>query len=231
MSTKLQLAQFLRQEAQIPGITLGSPSSTVGQTGELLRLVTWIDRVYEDIQRISPYWNFLRAEFEKTGIISGTQNYSATTLGFTDFKNWHLDDMRIWLTATGATDEQEIFYRPWEEFRRVYRFGSARTQSGRPSEFTIKPDKTISFWPVPDASYTLAGEYFKVPDTMTADSDTPVWQDRDFDIIIMWKALLDYARDYVEPNKEDQAIEEYDRLLANLKHEYLPKMTWGEPLA
>ena len=224
--TRLQLAQRLRQEARIAGT---GPTTTIGQTGELKKLVDWLDDAYADIQQEYETWNFLRTAFTAS-ITSGTATYTPAAAGVTNHAHWITDDVRCYLTATGVSDEQEIFYMEWEEFKRTYLFGSMSTQSGRPTMFSIKADNSITFWPVPDDTYTVTGEYYRTPYEMTLNAHTPAFPAR-FHMIVMWRALMLYAADYGEWDKYEHAQNEYRDIMGKLEFDQLPRIGWGEPLA
>ena len=64
----LDLAKRLRMEAGIAGT---GPDTTVGQAGELGRIVTWIGEAYEDIQNKRNDWGFLRQGFSFNTLSTG----------------------------------------------------------------------------------------------------------------------------------------------------------------
>jgi len=224
--TRLQLAQQLRQEARINGT---GPTTTLSQTGEYKKCVDWNDYAYNDIQNEYETWKFLRKEFTAS-LTSGTSEYTPTAAGVTNHKKWITDDTRCYLTADGVATEQEIFYVPWDEFKRSYLFGSARSQTGRPVQYSIKPDNSIVFWPIPDDTYTVIGEYCRTNYVMTANSDVPAFP-ADFHLVVMWRALVFYGNDYVDESKLYQATDEYKKLMSKLRFDQLPRIGWGCPLA
>lgn len=226
--TRLQLLQRFRQEARVPGSS-SDPTSALNQTGEYLKLVNWLDDAYESVQELSVLWQFLRKSFS-VSLTSGTSEYTPTALGLTDHATWILDDVRCYLTAFLVTDEQEIFFVPWEEFKRSYLFGSAQQQTGRPIQFTIKPDKSIQFWPIPDDAYTCTGEYYRTPVVFTDDSKEPIFPDR-FHMILVWRALMNKSADYAENDRYVHGNNEYEKIKKKLLFDQTPKPGWGPPLA
>ena len=225
----LAIAQRLRKEASVNGT---GPSSVFNQSGEYETLCNYLIDAYAEVQRSAENWDFLRVEYAKA-LASGTALYTPTALGLTNLKNWIVNegDMRVYLTATGVSDEQHITYVPWIAFKHTYQFGSLQSDTGRPTVFTIKPNNSIKFYPIPDAAYTLVGECFDKPDVFTLDTDEPIFPGDDFDLLIMWKALNSYGIDYVEANKEAQGLQEYKSMLKLLRFDQLPRIEWGEPLA
>jgi hypothetical protein len=226
---KLALTKRLSRDC---GINQVGPASTTNQTGEYLRLVNWIDDAYKSIQIIHRTWQFLRKEFSFPMVV-GTPTYTPTVAGLTDFAGWVADsdgdseDFRIYLTAS---DEQYMVYMPWDDFRQTYYMGSQRTQTGRPHVYTIKPDDTLMFFPIPDQIYTCLGEYYMTPDEMTLDTDVPIFPVR-FHEIVLYRAMMFYGAYSQEPDKYSVGAAEYKKILRGLELSQLPQMEWGEPLA
>lgn len=222
----LQLAQRLRQEAGVSG---SGPASVTGQTGEMKRIVDWITAAYEDIQNLHPNWEFLRTDFTFPTIAS-TQTYLPSAVSIDDHASWKMDSMRAYLTSTGVNDEQGLEICSWNAFRDVYLLGSQRSVTGRPIKVALKPNKALAFWPTPDNVYTVVGEYFKEPQTMSDNSDEPNFPSR-FHMILVWTGLKYYATYESAPELYAKGEKEYTRLLSGLELDQLPEMYLGTPLA
>ena len=226
---RLQLTQRLSREANV---NQTGPTSTLNQVGEYLRLVNWIDAAYEEIQVAHATWNFLRYEFS-FALTIGVANYTATAAGLTSFSEWVADDegesedFRIYTTAS---DEQYMTYVPWDMFRVNYMVGTQRTQTGKPSIYTIKPDGSLLFFPIPDFAYTVLGEYYKAPQVMSADADVPIFDEK-FHLTIMWKALMFYGAYASEADKYTFGNQQFKKLMRAMENRYLPQTSWGNPLA
>jgi len=237
MSTRLQLCQRLAKEAGIVGASNGTlPASTSAQSGEMLSVVTWIDDAYENIQSLHTDWLFLRFGFTFPTVI-GTAAYIPTAAApgcaLTEFQDWQNasddDAFTCYLTATGTTDEQAMQFVPWDEYKNTYGFAAMRTQVGRPYLYTIKPDKSLLFYPIPDAIYTVDGEYSKRPQRMTADGNEPLFP-RQYHLAIMWQALMLYAGFETATTVYAHAQREYDRLIGKLQADQLPAIGWAGSL-
>ena len=218
---RLELVKRLSREA---GVNQSGPSSTLNQTGEYLRLVDWIDTAYDNVQTTHATWQFLRKEFTLS-LTAGVAEYAPSLI--VDFAEWIDDDLRVYQQAS---DEQIIEYVPWELFRLGYLIGTQRNQTGRPSIFTIKPDETIVFFPIPNNSFTCKGEYYQTPDVMTNDASEPIFPVR-FHLAILWRALMLYGAYSQEPDKYSVGQSEYKVAMRGLEKSQLPHITWGEPLA
>ena len=226
---KLELVIRLSRDC---GINQIGPSSTTNQTGEYLRLVNWIDDAYKSIQIVHPTWQFLRKEFS-FAMTAAKSSYTPTEAGLTDFAEWVADsdgdseDFRVYLSAS---DEQFMSYVPWDEFRVSYMVGSQRAQTGRPSIYTIKPDDSIMFFPIPNDAFYCVGEYYTAPDIMLIDTDSPIFPER-FHEAVLYRAMMFYGLYSQEPDKYSVGDREYRRIMRMLERSQLPQMEWGEPLA
>jgi hypothetical protein len=221
---RLQICQRIRLEAALAG---SGPSSTLNQTGELGEVVKWSDTAYEDIQNLHTDWEFLRNDFS-FDTISGTADYTKAAIQLTAVKTWKLDSCRVYLDST--TDEQWLCHIPWNIYRDTRLLGSNRNVTGRPIEFSVKPNKSLSIWPVPDDVYTITGECYYTARTMTADLNEPIFP-ADFHVAIVWRALMFYARFMEDPNLLGYAEREYKQVLFALENDQLPTMGEAPALA
>jgi len=190
------------------------------------RIVDWVASGYEDIQNLHATWRFLRTDFSFP-TIANTQDYTPAAVSLPDFSEWIKNDIRIY---SSAADESGLEYYPWDIFRQAFFFGAQRTQTGRPSVVTVKPNKALALWALPDAEYTVNGEYYKSAQVMSANTDTPVMPTK-FQMIIVWKALMHYGAYAGAEEKYAHGNNEYKKLLSMLEYEQLEDFTYGEPLA
>ncbi|HEY5799977.1 MAG TPA: hypothetical protein VIT92_07140 [Burkholderiaceae bacterium] len=227
MSTFLELCQDLRVESG--GIAGSGPASVTNQTGEMGKVVGWIARAYRDVQRLHQNWNFLRAEFSFPTIVS-TAVYAPTAISLTKLRRWKTDTVRVYLTSVGVTDEQNLTFVPWDDFRAYFLMGANSLQAGRPQRFSVKPDNSLVVWPLPDAAYTITGEYFKRPQEMEESADVPLIPD-EFQDILVWKALMYYGAQEGAPESYAFGQKEYGRRLFELRCNQLPPATMAGALA
>ncbi len=224
--TFLELCKRLRQEAGISGT---GPASVVSQTGELKRIVDWILSADQDVQNKRKNWKFLQNDFS-FNTVAGTQVYSLADVSLTELATWKRDGFRIYLTATGTADEQRLTYCDWDYFKDVYLFGGNRSVSERPMKFTIKPDKSIAFWPNPDAIYTCAGEYFKRAQAMTVDSSEPLFPE-EYHMLLVWMGLISYAEYEGAQEAYSKGMRNVGPLMAQLEADQLPATFMAGALA
>ena len=109
-------------------------------------------------------------------------------------------------------------------------YGALRFVATRPIEITIDPQKALRVGPMPVTGYTVLGDYFLAPAYFTADDDVPALPPR-FHMMIVWKALLDYAG-YEESNpvvlRAQRKLRVFERALAQNQ---LPSVGFAGALA
>lgn len=221
--TFLEIAKRIRQECGIAGT---GPVTLTGQVGELLQVIDWMRAAYRDIQAAQVTWDFLREEFS-FATVSGTADYGPTQHGLTDVNEWVTDTFRCYLTAS---DEMFLEYVPWGTFRDTWKIGANRTASARPSFFSIKPDNSITFDVVPDAAYTIVGEYWKQPEDIGGNTDSPNFPSQ-YHLAIVWRALMFFAAYAAEPDKYTLGVDEYNRMLRRMVATQLQRFEYSAPLA
>lgn len=224
--TFLELCQRLVSES---GTTGTGPTSVLNQVGEYARIVNWVHSAYEDVQNAYQDWRFLTTDVEFP-TVADTQAYTPTEAGYTDLAKWKTANYGDFRAYTAFGNEQYLDYLPWSVFRTAYLFGSSRTQTGKPIVYSVKPDNSIIFYPIPDAGYTISGEYYKVPDVMTVNTSVPIIPAR-FQLVIVWRALMLYGAFEAADEKYAHGQNEYKKLFGKLKKDQGPTPSFGAPLA
>ena len=214
----LEIAQEVAQES---GTVSGTqPSTVVGQTGRLKKVVDFTANAWDFIQNLRPTWRFMRADLD-VNLSSGTGRYSASALGIGDWSSWLTEDdlMTIYRTSTGVSDEGSLYYLTWSEFRRRYIRGSQT--DNRPVHYSISPAGELCFGPAPDDIFTVRGEYMTTPIRLEEDDDTPACPIK-FHRIIKHRALLLLAEhDEANINIATERVK-YLELLGGLELDQLP---------
>lgn len=220
--TFLELCQSTRELAGIAGT---GPSTTVGQSGEMLRLVNWVKKSWVDIQNLHQSWNFLLADLSFT-TTAGKGDYSLAEIGASDLKRLDKTSLRCQMTSMGYANRQFMEEWDWIDFRDMYRFNNL--VQGRPIRFSVDPkDKALCLAAIPDAGgYTITGRYWTRPVTLAADADVPAMPEQ-FHMLIVYWALSKYAGYESAAEVKQEAAENVARLRSALEIDQLPDITIG----
>lgn len=229
--TFLELCQKLVSECGISG----SIASVADQTGEMANVVQWINDAWVDIQRKNTNWDWMRYGFTLP-LVAAQRTYE-TSAAIDDetgdpidqFSKWHLDTLRVYKTSDGIEKEIELAHMPYSDFKRTYEFGAR--QSGPPIEFTVRPrGSALMVGPLPDAAYTVYGEYQRRATKMAANADEPDMPSEYHDAI--WqRARMKYAARENAAEVYAEASSEFNRLIGELSALQTDDIDLGAPLA
>lgn len=195
----LQLCQRLVRET---GIADSGPSSVSGQTGDMKRVVDWVNDSWVKIQSLRKNWYWMWAQ--------NTLNLAEGSSTLTPALAFERIDF---LRADGAL-LQEIDY---DDFARAY----PTLPSNRPSAYCILPNGTIQFNAVANKAYSVTYDYFKSPTYFVNGTDTPAIPER-YRMLIVWDSLRQYAQFDDAPELERKAVLNWDDMLADLERDQLP---------
>lgn len=231
MSTFLQLCQGVARESGTISGTL--PTSVVSQSGRLLSIVKWTAEAWLRIQNMHASWLWMRKEFPATALTSsGTARYTGASWNITDLAEWIIEprNVSIYLNATGVSDETELTFISWDQWRITY--GRGTQTNNRPINYTISPAGEFCLGPIPDAIYRLNGEYRKTPQILSANADIPECPTR-FHDAIMWLAVSQLAEfDEATPVAIVSAAQKFNEFLFAMRRDQLPQVEIGsDPLA
>lgn len=214
----LQLCQRTRQEAGIAG---AGPTTVLNQTGQLQRIVGYVQQEWENVQQYRPNWLFMHSDFT-FDTVAATRDYLAADEGITDLKLWDTESFLIYETSVGEADQNLLPYLAYGAWRQQYRSQMNVREDNRPSFFTILPDNKIRFETRPDKIYTLDGEYKRTTQVFSADADVPTNLPDDFHMIIVWGALKRHAEFESAPELMEKGETEYDAMMHRLGIDQLP---------
>ena len=219
--TYLELCVRAREEA---GITGSGPTSVTGQTGQLLRLVNWVQQAWIEIQLMRPNWDFMNSEFS-FDTTAETRDYLAADYSITDMKLWDLNSFIAYETAEGESTQYPLIYLPYATWRDSYRVGMNERASDKPVYITRLPTNQIRFEPMPDKAYTIQGDYKRSGQVLTADADELTNFPLDFHMLVVWQALKSFGFYESAPEVLEQAEVNFDNLLFRLEIEQIPTMS------
>lgn len=224
----LALTNQLRVECGVSGPSLSTVQNQTSTT-ENSRLTAWVKQAWIDIQTSKEDWLFLRENFQ-FNTTALTWSYSSTAAGLSDFGNWKRDSFRCSTVGQNYADEQLLNYMDWTTYRNLYQYGNMRSTYARPVVVSIQPSKDLAFGSIPDAAYTIVGEYYTQPVGLSADTDSPAIPDR-FHMMIVYRAMMYYAGYESAPEVLERGTSEYARLYSRLEIDQLPTIVSGPPLA
>lgn len=225
----LQLVNQTRVECGVSGPALVTAQSL---TGEALRIASWVNAAWVDIQASKEDWQWMREPIE-FNTVSQQWEYTPTQAGVSStFGNWKRDSFRCSSVGQNYADEQLLNFMEWGTYRNLYQYGNMRTTYARPVVVSITPgaSKDLAFGSVPDQAYVITGEYYRKPVEFSADSDEPAIPSR-FHMAIVYRAMMFYAGYEAAPEVYQRGELEFKRLMNRLNIDQLPNVISGPPLA
>lgn len=228
--TFLQLVQRARQEMGIAG---NGPTTVTGQTGEIARLVNWVNQAWQEIQMERDDWDFLRTPVT----FYTSANKQAYTVGLgedidlEDFGKWRNDSFRSYLRSAGVATEVILSqYYDYGAFRDFYLLGSRKLVRGRPLYFTIEPaTRSILLGFTPDNVYVVSGEYYRTPQELTLDDDVPLMPAR-YHMAIVFKAMMKYGLFEAAQEQLTAGQQGFAFYMNKLRAEQAPMILQGQSL-
>ena len=236
--TFLELVQRLQLEAAVSGTI----TTLAGATGETLRLKTWTLQGYQDLQNARFNWDFLRSsQLEGGGVsfatVAGQAIYPLGTgvgtvgVAANGFGSWVKRSFRDQTTTVGVNDQIFLAWISFEAWRNAYSYGAQQTVETRPVAIAVSPENAICVGPWPTSAYTLTGDYYLAPMTLTDNDDEPTNIPEQFQIAIVWKALWYYGMYESAPEVVARAKESYRTTTRQLGNLRIPMVSAGRALA
>lgn len=223
----LALCQRTARECGIAGT---GPSTVVNQTGELGRIVNWVSTAWDDIQSTHQDWQWLRTSTSFV-TVDGQATYTLADIGIdSTFSMWLPRTFRNYATSVGTNSEILMSEIDWEAYRNTYLYGANRNTRTRPAEISITPDKGIALGPVPAAGYTVTGDYFVKPTSMTLDADEPAMPSQ-YHMAIVYHAMESYGMFEAAQEVVQRGQTEFAKIIRRVEHDRLPPMSNGGSLA
>lgn len=227
----LQLVNKAREKCSVSGGALTTVQGLTFGT-ESYRFLGWVVDEWIKIQEEHEDWLFLRQDFS-FNTVAGQNNYVASTLSpspLTNFSRWKKDSFRAYRASVGTSDEQLINFQPWDSFRNLYLYGVMRTTQQRPVLFTVAPNQSLYLGAVPDDVYTVNGEYYTGPVTLTADTDIPSMPDR-YHMLLVFRVMMRYGAERGASEVYQEGENEASTWMHRLQVNQLPTPGFGAPLA
>lgn len=236
--TFLEITQALQQECGVAG-TLSSVTTT---TANLARLVAWSNRAWVEIQNRHKDWEFMRSSVLRgAGASFATVGSQATyalgsaggTTGVTAavFGRWDEWSFRLYTTATGVADEQQLAFRDYDTWRDGYMLGNQQNSPTRPCIVSVAPDKAVCLGPPPTAGFTVTADYWRKATQMAGDDSEPTGLPEEFHMLIVYRAMIKYGFFFLANEVIQRAQFEHNSMMASLEHDYMPRISFAGALA
>jgi len=205
--------QLSRELAKLAAIS-GEPSAVTNQTGEHKRIVEWIQQAWDEIQALHDDWLFLWAEKPQEALFVGQSIYDKPV-----DCNVIIDNSFRVIDNGNAT---AVSYLPFDQFRTLYPKGN--TVTGKPQQYTVRPDDRIEVHPIPDKAYLYDFDYFKKGMQLLNNTDVPAMPEKHH-MAIVYLALRYYAEYEEDVNVLASADIEYNKRLTLMVNDLLPDVT------
>lgn len=205
------------------GTTINSVTSLTGR-GE--KIANWVQSAWDDIQSVRDCWKWQYREFVGALLVD-TKRYTYASFNIASLSRWAVDTdehkpFTLYDPAIGKADEAPIYFMAYKAWRERYDRGVHTAQ--RPICYSISPTNELVFGPTPDKAYALSGEYWKGPQALAANGDTPEMPAK-FHKAIVWRAMMLLG----EADENDPTIlnagREYKAIFAQLCSDQLDSLT------
>lgn len=208
----LQLCQKARLESRISGT---GPAAVTNQTGVLGEVVSTVVGVWSEIQMMHETWRFMSAVVDAP-LLANTNNYLPGDLGINNFAR----------PRVIMVEGHRVHRISWDDWILRYRFNPTG-EKGIPKYFAVDPNNRIFFTPTPDRPMTVTVDYYRVPQTLVANTDKPIIPTEHHHPVIAWKATMDLAANESDSVVYQKAYEKFDEYISRLEQDYLPPIKLG----
>lgn len=211
----LELCKRLRQEASVSGV---GPQAVTDQSGEMQRLVNWVQAAYAEILGRRSDWSFLWREFS-AAVTAADPSADLIDLP-SDFGQLAQDSRGNLAVRFDGADLVPVDFRD---------YNSADYQgSGTPFDFVVLPydpvaqARRLRLAPYPAADGTLALSYYaNSSHALSGNTDQP-WVPPEHRMTIVWRALMMYANYESATELLQQASTNFGEAMAQMEADCLP---------
>lgn len=218
----------LAQRVFIEGGISGQINTVQNQTGEALRIVTWVNAAYREILNSDQFsFGFIRREHQFQ-LTPNKGVYSKTDMNLPLLGQWDTRTMRV-SENKDRSDETFVFNMRWPEFRDFWRFSSRNITTGRTLNCSVNQDTNLELGPLPEVAYWLNFQYIEVPPDLIDDKDIPVIPER-WQMVIVWRALRHYGMFEAAPEVVLRADSAYNEIMLRMTLDQTPEIIVGPPL-
>lgn len=227
----LQMCQSAARECGVSG---SGPTTVVGQTGELGRIVNWVALAHlTDVESAHVDWGWmkrdcsfitvnLQAEYPAETASPGGCGISAGTFGV-----WIRNRFKNYPTSVGNIGEIEMGYITYDQWRDNYQYGATRYTPTRPMDCGFAPDQTtLIVGPVAASGYTITGQYYRAPLALLVDADTPEYP-VPFHMLAVYKAMMYYGAYEAAPEVYNRGEAQFLSMMTRLNVIRMPEVMFA----
>jgi hypothetical protein len=223
--TFLEICQAVLAEADRDPDELQDVLLESGISEQHRKVIGWVKRAYQKIQRHSNFWKFHHNNGLFLTTLDSTEDYVKE--GVRDILQ---SSLKIRLQgSTGWSPVTWVTYEDW-----VSAFNLVIGAKGRPIFFVPLPSQQnnqFRLYPVPNGTYELFADWYSTNGELVRKDDEPVWHP-DYHEVLVWMALQDYANEYeVSDQLNPRITRQLPPLLAAFYQQYLPNPAGARALA
>jgi hypothetical protein len=177
----------------------------------------------------------IAGDSSRSGIYDPSDAVDGTTNAAIDrYSSWYLSDPdtppKIYLTSSGRGGETWLTWTPWEWFRSIYLMGNNALITAYPGFIAVDPQDNIRLGAIPNANYTISGEYYRRAQVLANDDDIPEMPEQYHDLIV-YLGMRKYAGSESAQEVMTRAYTEGNPLMVSLETNQLTGMSMTGPLA
>jgi hypothetical protein len=219
----LQLCVRTRQECGLSG---DGPSAVTGQSGIYAKIVNWVLAAHEEIQLRYPTWRFDWAQY--SGALAAKAAHDPVADFGVSAKVWDKSETGgyVYPTSSGANARAWLRWVSYDEYRGLALAGN----TGFALYVAEAPDHTLKFYPTPSAGFTVVMDYWRKPEVLAANTDTPRLP-LQYHMAIVWRAVMFYCGHDESLALYQEARRNYSRLMERMEDTELEPMQTEGPLA
>jgi len=175
------------------------------------RVKNWLNLGYYDFV-LREQWPS-RQVTDTVTTIGGTQEYTLAS-EFSD-----IDQNNIQSVSVQSPINKKLVYWPYAQLRASQPDFSI-IGNAVPERYYLK-DAKIGFWPTPDAAYTVAVDYYRLPTEMSDDSDTPTLIPLSYRESLIHYALSLEHDFNTDPDLAQKAMNRYEQIVTLARNNLL----------
>ncbi len=183
----LDILQKVFRQAGGPG---NNPASILSPTGFTRDCMDWVTTSWRWVQALRQDWWWKWVESTETLTIGQSQYNLSADFHITDARYVKIDDVVIWDSEVGESDQVTLGVREVADWRRKWDFQSHDNQ--RPTEVAILEDGKLGIGGKADKAYSLRLRYYQQNADFASNTDIPGIPE-EYHELIVYRALQLWA--------------------------------------